>query len=108
VNIVTRKHLADAEAKYPDAAKEIGAWYTIAKSLRWRSFVEVRQVFKDADAVDGYVVFNLRRNRYRLITVIHYSRVLDSRLTEGHIYIRAFLTHSEYDNKANWDKGVRR
>jgi mRNA interferase HigB len=108
VNIVTRRHLAEAETRYPDAAKEVRAWGMIAKHSRWRSFVEVRQVFGDADAVNGYVVFNLRRNRYGLITVIHYSRERHGRLTEGHIYIRSFLTHAEYDNKANWDKGVQR
>ncbi|MBB5059184.1 mRNA interferase HigB [Granulicella aggregans] len=108
MNIVTRKHLAEAEARYPDAAKEIRAWQMIVKHSRWRGFVEVRQVFADADAVDGYVVFNLRRNRYRLITVIHYSRERDGRLTEGHVYIRSFLTHAEYDNRVNWDRGVKR
>jgi mRNA interferase HigB len=108
VNIVTRKHLAEAETRYPDATKEIRAWIMIAKHSRWQSFVEVRQVFADADAVDEYVVFNLRRNRYRLVTVIHYSRERDGRLTEGHICIRSFLTHAEYDKKANWDKRVKR
>ena len=29
-------------------------------------------------------------------------------LAEGHIYIRSFLTHKQYDNPANWDKGVTR
>ncbi len=108
MHVVTRKHLIEAENQYPDAAKEIRAWNKIAKEVRWRSFLEVRQVFKDADAVDGYVVFNIRQNRYRLITIIHYSREKDGRVTEGHIYIRSFLTHKEYDNKSSWEKGIRR
>ena len=61
-------------------------------------------MFKDADYVNGYVVFNIRRNRYRLITVIHYARTAEKRQTEGHVYIRSFLTHKEYDNPANWDR----
>lgn len=40
--------------------------------------------------------------------IIHYARVKDGRTTEGHIYIRSFLTHKQYDNPANWDKGVAR
>ena len=94
--------------RYPDAAKQIMAWPRIAKAARWRNFVEVRQVFNDADDVKGYVVFNIRQNRYRLVTIIHYSRQKDGRITEGHIYIRSFLRHKEYDNPANWDKGVSR
>jgi len=108
MHVVTRKHLSQAEEEYPDAAREIGAWYRIATDVRWRSFMEVRQVFNDADDVDGYVIFNIRRNRYRLVTIIHYAREKAGRITEGHIYIRSFLTHQQYDNRANWDKGAKR
>jgi len=108
MHVVTEKYMNRAMEQYPDAAKEIAAWRKIAKAARWRNFVEVRQVFNDADDVKGYVVFNIRQNRYRLVTIIHYSRRKDDRITEGHIYIRSFLTHKEYDNPANWDKGVTR
>ncbi len=108
MHVVTGKHLKQAMKEYPDAAKQIMAWRKIAKAARWRNFMEVRRVFKDADAVKGYVVFNVLQNRYRLLTIIHYSRVKDSRITEGHIYIRSFLTHKQYNNPANWDKGVTR
>ena len=107
MHVVTAKHLNAAAKEYPDAANEINIWHKIVKAARWQNFVEVKQVFKDADDVDGYVIFNIRRNRYRLITIIHYSRQKDGGVTEGHIYIRSFLTHKEYDNKSNWDKGVR-
>ena len=107
MNIVTRKHLVEAQERFQEAAKEIQAWFMVAKAARWRNFLEVRQVFKEADDVDGYLVFNIRKNRYRLITVIHYSRRRDDRITEGHIYIRSVLTHKEYGNRTNWEKGVR-
>ena len=105
MHVVTRKHLAQAEEDYPESAREIRAWYKIACLARWQNFFEVRQVFKDVDDVDGYVIFNIRHNRYRLLTIIHYARSKEARVTAGHIYIRAFLTHREYDNRANWDKG---
>jgi len=108
MHVVTEKHLNQAAEEYPDAAKEIAAWRKIVKTARWRNFVEVRQVFKDADGVNEYVIFNIRRNRYRLVTIIHYSRERDGRLTEGHIYIRRFLTHKQYENPANWGRGVTR
>jgi mRNA interferase HigB len=104
VVIVTRKHLSQAAKKFRDAAGEIAAWAAIVSQVRWRNFAEVRAVFPDADAVDGYVIFNIRHNRYRLITVIHYSRQLADRTTEGHVYIRSFLTHASYENRRNWDK----
>jgi len=103
--IVTRRHLLEAMERYRDAAKEIAAWMAIAAAARWKTFVEVRTTFKDADTADGYVIFNIRHNMYRLITVLHYSKVLeDGNETGGHAYIRSFLTHKEYDNPSNWDR----
>jgi mRNA interferase HigB len=104
VHIVTRKHLNQAAKKYPDAAKEIGAWVAIVKEVRWHNFPEIRGTFKDADNVKGYVIFNIRQNRYRLVTVVHYAKTTKERQTQGHVYIRSFLTHKEYDNPANWDR----
>jgi mRNA interferase HigB len=85
-------------------ANEIKAWVGIVQAVRWRNFAEVRAMFKDADLVDGYVIFNIRGNRYRLITIIHYSKMRDGTETEGHVYIRSFLTHKEYDHRGNWDR----
>jgi mRNA interferase HigB len=104
VVIVTRKHLAQAASRYRDAAGEIAAWVAVVSQVRWRNFAELRATFPDADAVDGYVVFNIRHNRYRLITVVHYSRKPGDRITQGHVYIRSFLTHATYQDRRNWDK----
>jgi len=89
---------------YPVAANEIKAWTAIVEAVRWHNFDDVRRMFKDADSVDGYAIFNIRRNRYRLITVIHYAKTMKEKQTEGHVYIRSFLTHKEYDNRTNWDR----
>jgi mRNA interferase HigB len=104
MNVVSRQHMVWAKEKYQEAAKEIDAWYKVAKTSQWHNFLEVRQTFKDADNVDGFVIFNIRENKYRLITSIHYER----ELKEGHVYIRSFLTHKEYDIRSNWDKGFKR
>jgi mRNA interferase HigB len=50
------------------------------------------------------VIFDIRRNRYRLITVIHYAKTAQRSHTEGHVYVRSFLTHREYNNRSNWDR----
>lgn len=104
VIVVTRKHLSEAIKCYPDAANEIKAWMGIVEVVRWHNFAEVRSMFKDADAVDDYVVFDIRHNRYRLITVIHYAKTTREMQTKGHVYIRSFLTHKEYATRSNWDR----
>jgi mRNA interferase HigB len=104
VHIVTRKHLSEAMQEYPDAANEIKAWVAIVEGVRWHNFAEVRLTFRDADYVNGYVVFNIRRNRSRLITVIHYAKTTDAKRTEGHVYIRSLLIHKDYNDPRNWDR----
>jgi mRNA interferase HigB len=99
VHVVTRRKLQEAAKDFRDASKEISAWLGIVEAVRWRNFNQVRLMFPDADAVDGYMVFNIRGNRYRLITVIHYAK--DE--AQGHIYIRSFLRHAEYNDKKKWD-----
>ena len=61
-----------------------------------QNFVEVASSTADADK-NGFVVFNIRHNRYRLITAVHYAKVIEGKLTLGHVYIGAFLSHRDYD-----------
>ncbi len=101
--LVTRKHLAEAAANHKEAAEELTTWQTIAEASRWRNLIDLKATFPDADYVDGYVVFNIRHNRYRLITVVHFAKGTTAKQARGHIYLRSLLTHKEYDNKAKWD-----
>ncbi len=97
MHIVTIKRLQQASEAYREAAHEIGSWVRIVKAARWRSFEELRASFPDADNVDDFVIFNIRHNRYRLIVAVHYARAIEGRLTLGHVYVGAFVTHKEYD-----------
>jgi mRNA interferase HigB len=90
------KDLSEAMERHPDAAKEIEAWVGIVERLRWHNFHGVR--------VAAYVIFDIRRNRSRLITVIHYAKTTKEMRTKGHVYVRSFLTHKEYNNRSNWDR----
>jgi mRNA interferase HigB len=105
VHIITIKRLRQASEDCREAAREIGSWTRIVKLARWRSFQELRASFPDGDNVDGFVVFNFRHNRYRLITAVHYAKLIDGRLTAGHVYIGSFMTHKQYDR---WSAGTRK
>ncbi len=92
---------------FPDAAKDLALWYKVVSNARWHNFVELRQTFQDADQVGEYFIFNIRRNRYRLIVRIQFViPKSDGVESTGFVYVRSFLTHKQYDNPANWDKGV--
>ena len=89
MHIVTRKRLNEFAEKHPDAKSALQHWYQQAKSKDFKSFVEVREVFGSADQVGKLTVFNIGGNKVRLVAAIHYNRRT--------IYIRAVLTHKEYD-----------
>lgn len=97
MHIITIKRLQEAAKGHREAASEIGSWVKIVKAARWRNFQDLRAIFPDADDVDGFVVFNIRHNRFRLVVAVHYAKVIEDRLTLGHVYIGSFMTHKDYD-----------
>jgi mRNA interferase HigB len=95
VNIVSKPGLLDLiENKSRDVQAEVLSWYRAARSADWDSFGAVREDFHDADLVNSLLVFNIRRNRYRLIVYPVFSR--------RKLYIKALLSHKEYDRK-DWE-----
>jgi mRNA interferase HigB len=93
VHILSKKRLLAAAHRHPDFLPPLMRWYRVARKARWNDIHETRADFPDADPVDKFTVFNIKRNEYRLITVIHYNRFK--------VYIRAFLTHADYA-KSRW------
>jgi mRNA interferase HigB len=62
--------------------------------------VDVRQTYPDTDSVKvrsgrTVLVFNIRRNDYRLIAVVHFNRQI--------VYTLRFMTHAEY-SKDRWNE----
>jgi mRNA interferase HigB len=93
MRLIAIKNLRNEASRYPDAKKAIETWYLIVKSADWSSLEDVRQVYRDAEAVGNFTVFNIKGNNYRLIASIDYEKQL--------IYIKYVLTHAEYD-KEQW------
>jgi len=81
--------------EYPngDARRALWAWLAVAEAETWRSIVDVRRVYPHADYVKPHTVFNIKGNRYRLITIINYKGEL--------INIEQCMTHAEYD-RGDW------
>lgn len=93
MHVITRKRLNEFAKLYPDTKNALSQWYQLVKENEFSSFVELRQMFPSADQVGKLTVFNIGGNKVRLIAAIHYNR--------QKIYIRAVLTHSEY-NEGKW------
>lgn len=70
--ISIRNHLIDA-AQLSDVKKQIYDWYATVKKADWCNLEDVRKIYRDAEAVGNFTVFNIKGNDYRLIVGIDYE-----------------------------------
>ena len=94
MHVISRKRLKEAAVKRSELEAALDAWFRIAKRADWKNLADVRKTYSSADAVGRWTVFNIKGNRYRLITENNYAF--------GRIYVRHVLTHAEYD-KGDWN-----
>ncbi len=93
MRIISRKKLKEFWFKHPQSEIPLDNWYKIIARNSFKNLVELRSTFPSADLVDNLIVFNISGNKFRLITAVHFNT--------GTVYIRAVLTHAEYD-KGGW------
>jgi mRNA interferase HigB len=93
MHVISRKRLNEFAEQYPGTKTALAYWYALVKGKAFSSFPELKSTFPTADRVGKLTVFNVGGNKVRVITAIHYNR--------KRIYIRAVLTHEEYD-RGRW------
>jgi len=93
MHVITRKRLNEFADRHPESRSALGHWYREMKRRNFASLAELRSVFPSADQVGKLTVFNVGGNKVRLVAAMHYNR--------RRVYIRAVLTHAEYD-AGNW------
>ena len=89
MHIITRTRILEAVVVHKDCESALDAWYRLMKAGQFENFAQLKETFGSVDKVGDYHVFNIGGNKLRLIAATHYNR--------GKVYIRAILTHDEYD-----------
>jgi len=90
MRIITKGTLKVFWEQYPDAEQELKYWYDKMRNASYQSPNEVIRDNPKADTVgNGRIVFNICRNKYRLIALFRYNI--------QRVYIRFIDTHKEYD-----------
>jgi mRNA interferase HigB len=97
MRIIKTSTLREFWEAHREAEASLRMWVQQTKAAQWERFADVRGTFPTADAVTvasgrTVVVFNIARNRYRLIAAVHYNRQI--------VYTLMILTHAEYDRNA--------
>jgi len=95
MRVISKKPLREFWELHPESRPMLEDWLRKASQTEASSFPALRQTFGTADYVDGFTIFDLGGNRYRICAVIHYDK--------QRLYVRAVMTHAEYDRNA-WRK----
>jgi mRNA interferase HigB len=93
MRIISYRRLREFYEEHPDSKSPLKTWYAAVKNADWKTFADVRKTRPDADIYRDCTMFDIGGNKYRLIAWINYRRHA--------VYVRAILTHSDYD-KGKW------
>lgn len=74
--LITICNLRQDAAAHPDVQSQIKDWYDVVKVAKWESLIDVQTIYRDAEAVGNFTVFNIKGNKYRLIVSIDYEAQL--------------------------------
>ena len=89
MRIISRRALVTFWDKEPHAKGTLQAWYAVLKGADIENFGQLKELFRSADKVGRHIVFNIGGHKYRLIVIVKFKYRT--------IYIRAVLTHKQYD-----------
>ena len=83
--------------KHRDAMEWLQCWGVVVEEAEWQSLQDVRQDYPKADGVKlkseiVVTVFDVKGNRYRLLTSIDY--------VDGSVLVLEVMTHAEYSRNA--------
>lgn len=90
MRVIALRTLREFWENEPNAKTGLELWYAKVTARHWANPHEIIAAFSDADIVgNNRIVFNIRRNDYRLIVKFEYEI--------QQCYIRFVDTHKEYD-----------
>lgn len=92
MKLISNKALRDFAAEHPDADGPLQAFRRTVEKGSFANFAELKGAFSTVDKVGDKCVFNIGGNKYRLIAWLHFEA--------QRCYVKAVLTHREYDKGA--------
>ncbi len=93
MHLISIRKLRIDTNQFSHTKKQVEDWYATVKKAEWTILEDVRLIYRNAEAVGNFTVFNIKGNAYRLIVGIDYENQV--------IYYKYFITHAQYD-KDKW------
>ena len=90
MRIISRKKLREFWRQHSDTEKPLKAWFADVKNADWQNSMDIKRDYLNVSFLAvNRVVFNIKGNKYRLISAINYEFAI--------VYIRFIGTHKDYD-----------
>lgn len=93
MRVISKKILRDFWLKHKNSEQQLKSWIAEASKAKWTNPYMIIKDFPKARVIgNNRIIFNICRNKYRLIVKINYNR--------NWVLIRYIGTHKDY-NKVN-------
>lgn len=92
MKIISNSALRQFSELHPQALGPMQAWRRVVEKNQFPNWMALKQSFNSVDKVGELAVFDIGGNKYRLVAYVRFERQI--------LYIKAVLTHSQYDKGA--------
>lgn len=90
MRVLAKRVLREFWLKHSDSKHQLNHWFSEASKAQWSTPNDIKSEYPSASILkNGRIVFNICRNKYRLVVDINYTR--------RWIFIKFIGTHKEYD-----------
>ena len=93
MKIISNSALRAFAVAHPQADEVLQGWRRVIEKNRFGNWAELKLAFRSIDKVGELTVFDIGGNKYRLIAYVRFEKQI--------VYVKAVLTHREYD-KEGW------
>ncbi len=93
MKLISNSALRAFAARHPQAHDSLQGWRRVIEKGHFANWAALKSAFRTVDKVDDLVVFDIGGNKIRLFACIRFGKQI--------IYVKAVLTHREYD-KGDW------
>lgn len=89
MRVIGKKQLHEFAQHHTEVAPQIDAWVNETTDAEWKSPLDLKERYPQASILPmNQVVFNLKGNRYRLLTTVSFNT--------GTVIIERIGTHAQY------------
>lgn len=92
MKIISHSAIRAFSADHPQSEAPLQGWRRVIEKNRFAHWAELKATFNTVDKVGEWAVFDIGGNKYRLIAYIRFEKQI--------VYIKAILTHRDYDKGA--------